>query len=184
MSNSNEKTYSGIFGNKVFLKSCRGKTVITIPPAKPKNTPSIAQLKARQNFHLASVYARNVLKNPDMLTAYSARAHDRLSAYTVAFTDFLLPPRVIEIDLQGYKGNAGEIIHVTALDNFGVKEVNVQLLDSDGKEVESGPCVLNAITGSYDYTTAQNAVTIHGLRVIARATDHPGHTGELAVLIE
>ena len=47
--------------------------------------------------------------------------------------------------------------------------------------IEQGPCVVNPRTGNYDFTATVQVPDLTGVTIIAKAVDHPGHVGELAV---
>ncbi|MDP1620912.1 MAG: hypothetical protein Q8M08_01100 [Bacteroidales bacterium] len=177
------KNYSGIFGNQVVLRNRRGKSVMTIPLNKPKKEPTEKQRKVRENFKLASLYAQNILQDPDMLVAYTAKARNGLSAYIVAMTDYLRPPVVVEINTGDYDGKPGNKIHVVAFDFFAITEVTVQILDNKGVEIEKGNCVQDPVTGNFDFTATVVIDNLKGVAVIAKASDYPGHTGRLSVIL-
>ncbi|MEI7727039.1 MAG: hypothetical protein WCK09_18155 [Bacteroidota bacterium] len=171
------KTYSGVFGNQVLLKSSKGQSRITIPPEKTTQTPSAKQIDHRISFAAAHVYARSAMQTPALRAAYAEKATKRLSPYKVAVNDYLTPPRVHQIDATGYDGNPGEMIFISATDNFRVVAVNVNIVDPTGTEIEKGVCAYSLPAARYVYTASVFIPDLTGVTIIAEATDTPGHKG-------
>jgi hypothetical protein len=177
------KTYSGIFGNQVVLQNRRGRIIMTIRPPKRVPEPSDKQLAWRRMFQLGSHYAGNILKDPEMLAAYRAKARRGQTPYNMALRDFLRPPFVSKIDASDYHGNPGEKISVAAADDFGLSEVTVQIVDTDGVTIEQGACVFSLPTGNYDYTATVPVPDPAGVTILSKARDIPGHVAKLAITL-
>jgi hypothetical protein len=177
------KSYSGIFGNQVVLKNRRGKSVMTIPPVKPKLTPTDKQVAARERLKLAVQYGRNVINDPALLAEYAAKARKGLPAYRLAVQDYLRPPYVHQVDASGYHGNPGEKIIVVAGDDFKLESVTVRISRPDGSMVEEGACVFNMPAGNYEYTPTVQVTPVAGTVILARAKDTPGNVTELSVTL-
>ncbi|NCA77071.1 MAG: hypothetical protein EOM90_12130 [Alphaproteobacteria bacterium] len=182
-SNVITKNYKGKFGNQVVFRNRYGKSIMAVPPKKTNNEPTDNQVNARKKFALATRYAKNILQDPDMLTAYTARSRDGLTPYILAVTDYLKPPFVDSIDTSGYHGAPGDKIRVSAGDDFAVVEVLVQVVGVTGVVIEQGTCTLNQITGSYDFTATATVTDLSGITIIATARDIPGHTDNLSVTL-
>ncbi len=88
-SNAITKNYRGKFGDQVVFRNRFGHSVMAIPPKRSKTGPTENQVAARRRFLLASRYAKNILQDPDMLAAYTAKLRDGLSPYILALTDWL-----------------------------------------------------------------------------------------------
>lgn len=171
------KTYSGLLGNLVVVKSRKGKSIITMPPVKPEKKLTEKQVNARKNFCDAANYARVVMeKEPELLAAYAARAQKGVSSYIMAVTDFLKPPYVDRIDTSVYNGNVGDKIRVEAGDDFAVEHVSVQIFDASGAMIEHGPCELNARISRWEFTAAVAVTNLTGITITATATDFPNHS--------
>ena len=177
------KTYSGLLGNLVHVRSRKGKSIITIPIVKPPSAPTENQVRARKEFVAASKYAKNVLQNPDLLAAYTARERNGLTAYILAVTDYLKPPYIDEVDVSGYLGNPGDKIGVVAGDDFGLSSVTVTITGAGGILIEEGECVMHPITGNYHFTSTVQVPDLTGVTITAKATDMPGHTDQLSVTL-
>ncbi len=91
MSTTNDlvKTYSGIFGNQVILKNRGGQTYMTFPTKRPAQKPSENQIAWRRKFQIASFYAVNLLKDPEVLADYRAKVRKGQTAYNLAVRDYL-----------------------------------------------------------------------------------------------
>lgn len=129
----------------------------------------------------AARYAKQVLLNPDMLAAYTAKAEANGNVHSpriLAMTDFLTPPWITEINLVDFNGNEGDIIRVVAGDDFMVTEVTLKILAPGGSELEAGACEFNATDGVWQYTVTTSISIEPGLEIRARARDYPNHTGE------
>ena len=175
------KSYSGLFGHQVEVRNRRGKAVITIPPVKPKMTPSDKQVAVRERLKLAAVYARNVIDDPSLLAKYTAKAHKGMPPFRLAMNDFLRPPYIHKVDTSGYHGNPGDKITVIAGDDFKLDTVAVNISDTDGNTIEEGACVFTMPTGNYEYTAQEQLPDLSGIIVFASAKDTPGNITTLSI---
>ena len=182
-SNAITKNYRSKFGHQLVFRNRFGHSVMAIPPKRRKTAPTENQLYARMKFRMASHYATNILQDPDMLAAYTAKSHDGLSPYILAVTDWLNPPFVDQVDASGYNGNPGDRIGVVAGDDFELTAVTVKIVDAAGALIEEGPCVVNMATGNYEFTATVAVPDVAGATITAKATDTPGHTAELSVTL-
>ena len=171
------KTYSGVFGNQVLLKSRKGQSWITIPPEKTSQVPSAKQVDQRISFKTSHEYARSAMQTPALRAAYAEKSRKGLPPYRVAANDYLTPPRIHQIDASGYDGNPGEMILISATDNFRVVAVNVNIVDPTGTEIEKGVCAYSLPAARYVYTASVFIPDLTGVTIIAEATDTPGHMG-------
>lgn len=185
--NALTKKYSGKFGDHFIFRNVKGKSVLAALPDR-KNTPvSEAQLAVRRRFASAARYAKQILLNPDMLAAYTAKADangNEHSPHILAMTDYLRHPWINEFDMEGFTGNEGDVIKIMAGDDFKVTEVTVKIFDPLGSEIESGVCQPDADGVWWEYTTIQAITPEPGLEIRAKARDIPGHTGESSYIFE
>jgi len=178
------KTYSGVLGNLVVVKSRKGNSIITMPPVKPEKILTDRQITARKNFCDAANYARHIMQNePELLAAYAAKARNGVTPYIMAVTDFLKPPYVDRIDTSAYDGKSGDMIRVEAGDDFAVEHVIVQIFDASGVKIEQGPCELNARISRWEFIAAVAVTNLTGVTITATATDFPGHSATLSVTL-
>src|ERR1035438_3943554 len=169
------KNYSGIFGNEVFLKNRRGKSIMSMPHVKSKVPPTAKQITVRERVKLAVAYAKNAMNDPALLALYSAKAINGLSPYRQALYDYLRPPYIHKVDTSEYHGNTGEKITVVAGEDFQLASVSIRISGSDGTLIEAGTCVLNTPTRNYEYTATVQVPALTGVVILARAKDTPGN---------
>lgn len=173
----------GKFGDQVVFRTSDGETITANVPDTYNSKPSEAQLAARERFREAVLWAKSTLADPEKLAEYSAKASRHMTAYTLAITDYLRAPKIIEIDVTNYSGHAGDLIAVKAIDDFKVKEVKVVIAGPDGTILEKGACEL-AVSGIYwMYTATAENDPPQGSVITATAKDNPGHTGTMSVTI-
>lgn len=165
----------GTLGNQlIFKKDKAGRTIISVMPTFDEDRAfSLAQQVQQQAFREAAAYAKDQTENP----IYLAKAEGTpLNAYNVAVADWFNRPQILEVDLSGWMGAAGELIRMRAQDDVLVEGVTVTISDGDGVVLESGQASEGgALWWEYapsgDFTGQQVTVTI-------AARDLPGHVGE------
>jgi hypothetical protein len=189
MANINENLLvRGARGNvgKQFVYRTRGKnTSIARMPTIDKNLVATEkQVQKRDLFAAAAVYAKGALESADLKKEYEKKASSGITAFNVAFRDYLKAPVVKKIDAANYKGVVGSTISVNAKDDFRVADVKVSIHTSAGVLVEEGAAVLNTINRNlWTYTATQVNAALTGSIIKATATDVPGNTGSLDISI-
>ena len=169
------KTYSGIFGHQMLLRSRRKNTVMTIEPVKNSKTCTENQEKIRERFRTGASWAKDILKNPDLYELYLAKARDGKTPYTVALTDYLRPPKILLIDTANYSGAEGDEVIVSAVDDVKVMQVEVAITGANGVQVEKGVCTRSQFGNFWTYVATAVVETTAGLTITAWATDIPGN---------
>lgn len=96
-------------------------------------TSTEAQKRVRRRFAHVVQYARQVLLEPGIQAAYTAKAREGRPPFIVALSDFLNCPVVEEIDAKDYMGNPGNLIRVKAYDGFKVTEVSMTIQSAGGE---------------------------------------------------
>jgi hypothetical protein len=185
MSTQNDltKTYGGLLGNTVYVNKGKRKTLLTMPPTKPKPEPSPKQLAVWKRMSLAALHARNARNEPDLWAKYEEKATKKLPAFQVAMRDFLRPPFIQEINVSQYHGKPGDKISVAAGDDFMVKNVTVHIKDPGGNPIEEGPGVFTMPSGQYDYIATRDVDDLTGITITAIATDLPNHSTERSLTL-
>ena len=102
-----------------------------------------------------------------------------LALFAFVLGDFLKPPVVETIDAAGYHGRVGDLIKVSARDDFEVVAVDVVIRDAADAVLEQGPAAL--VGGQWTYATTVAVVAGETVTIEATATDRPGHTGSKSV---
>jgi hypothetical protein len=122
----------------------------------------------------AGQYARMQLADPVMRAEYESRVTRKRDAYGLAVTDFLIAPKICSVSVEQYTGHAGEPITVHVEDDFKVAGVRVELLDIEGKPVETGEAREDKRT-LWRYKTKQIVGPFERLSVVVTAYDIPGN---------
>ena len=174
-SNAITKNYRGKFGNQFVFRNRFGKSIMAALPVRTNDATTVAQQAVRKKFANAAKYAKQVLLDPEMLAAYTAKAVDGKSPHIVAMTDYLRNPSIEQIDVDGYEGNPGDIIRVEAFDDFKVAEVGVMILDSNEDVIEAGACQLDTLGIWWEYTATETVASLPGTEIVASARDIPGN---------
>lgn len=166
---------SGTIGDQLVLKRDRGgRTIVTAKPTFSDDRVFTKEQKEHMgDFREATQYAKVAAREEE---AYAEKAQGTpRSAYNVAVGDWFHPPEVGEIDLSGWTGQAGESIHIMALDDVMVRRVRVMMADEQGVLIEQGEAVqMDALWWVYTTTQAASGRP----NVIAIAQDLPGHIGQ------
>jgi hypothetical protein len=125
-------------------------------------------------FSKAVLYAKTVLLDDAIRAEYEEAAllAGLNSAYVAAVTDYLKNPVIALMYTDLYKGVAGDLIWITALDDFKIQSVTVTLQQPNGTLIEAGQAVADG--GRWKYITTQPNATVAGTKVIVTAKDRPG----------
>lgn len=173
----------GMFGNIVVFRELRGKVVMSNRPKKIPITPH--QQIMRSRFQRAAQYAKQQMQNPERKAEYAKGINAyKHSAYAVALTDCMTAPKVMAIDSLNYKGATGDVIIVHAVDDFKVVNVQVTIMDSNGKEIEQGNAIpLPDSAETWHYMATQNILSMADACIQATAEDQPGNKGVFQIKI-
>jgi hypothetical protein len=165
---------SGSVGDQMIIRRIRGgRTIICAKPTfGPDRTFSEAQLSRQQAFREASAYAKEHKRDPIYLSIAEGTAR---TGYNVALGDCLTPPRILEIDMNGWHGGAMEPIRVRAQDDVKVVQVRVEIADETGTILEAGQAAdAGALWWAYPVTQPLRGA----LTVTVTACDLPGNTAQ------
>lgn len=167
----------GMVGKQMVFRNQDGKIILAKRPRRKKQQTD-AQLEQTIRFKEATIYAKAVLADDDLRKGYAEKALNRgkgFSAYNMAVADYLKGPVVRKIDLEKYNGQVGEVIVVSAVDNFEVKEVMVEIRQSDNSLVEKGEALADLNGIDWKYTTQSVNGSPSGSVVTVRVSDRPGN---------
>jgi hypothetical protein len=176
---------SGTLGKELVFRDWDGKTVVAKAPKKRKGDPTSQQAETQEKFLIASRYARSVIKreNKDLANAYAAVLRPRQNVYSRALEDFMSPPVVKSINTRTYKGAAGDLIVINALDDFRVASVRVEIYAANGTLLEEGNAEPSPDDIYWTYKATQANSPLAGSKIIAIATDVPRNEGTLEVTL-
>ncbi len=167
----------GRLGNLVF-KQIGDREYVTRMPDLSGQAITDAQKAVREKFRRASWYGKTVMADEQARKLYDEVAKSRKQPlFSLIMQDFLNDPRVDEVDLSAYSGQAGEKISVMASDDFEVAAVHVTISTESGDPIESGAAVKSAEgSGRWIYTTTAPAPPGAPVTIALSVTDRPGHT--------
>lgn len=170
---------SGKVGDLLVFSQRNGKTVVSKAPKERTGELSDKQKAHKLKFQKAVLYAKAALANPIKNQMYEARADSAkgITTYNVAVADLLNAPDIEEIDLSGYSGTPGDLIKITATDDFEVVAVTVKIENADGSLVEQGTAVNNG--AEWIYTATASNPDLAGDKITVQATDNPANMTEL-----
>lgn len=119
----------------------------------------------------------------DRQDVYINRARrNEVTAYSIALTDWLGAPKVLEIDVDAWTGEIGQTIRVKARDNVRVAGVLVVIRDAQENVLEIGEAVqAEASSAWWNYTARSHVTTTPFPTVEAIARDLPGNRDSFAI---
>jgi hypothetical protein len=170
--------FSGMVGRMLVFRRVGNETIVSAAPAySSSKRSSAAQQRTRKRFEEASRYASQQVADPVLKAAYTLSVKDKKgrAAYHAALADFLNPPAILRIDCTGYTGKPGNTIRVCATDDFRVVSVKVEVLDADGRVMESGIATQQTNGLEWIYITGITNPLAVKSRIRAVARDLPGN---------
>jgi hypothetical protein len=174
---------SGKLGNQVVFRIRGSNTLMAVAPGRRTKPPTDAQLEQQQRFREAVICATSVMNDPVLKEDYKVAAKGDESAFISAVADFLKGPRIIEVDSDQYAGEIGSTIRVGAIDNFKLVSVSVGIFKADNSLVESGAATPDTNGLDWLYTATQHNAEMTGGKIVATATDTPGHQVDMTMLL-
>jgi hypothetical protein len=183
--NAITKNYHGMMGGIVFR--CMGdKSIMSKRPDCSRVVKTEAQKANMKRFAAATIYAKKVLKDPKRVEYYRKIKKNYQSVWNAAISDFMSRPKIVTIDLNGYRGLKGNVISVSAWDKFKVEAVNVMIYNDMNQVIESGPAVARSLSGGmeWDYKATVVNPSLKGSRVVVRVSDLPGNVAIESVSID
>jgi hypothetical protein len=165
------KGFSGKIGDEIVFRQVRNRTLFAKRPRK-RNNPLPTEQSER--FAKAVLYAKTALADPALRTEYENVAFlgGLNSAYVAALTDYLRKPVISLVYTDQYTGAIGEVIWITAQDDFKITSVEVSLQRPDGSVVETAQAVAEG--GRWKFTSTKVNAVRTGTKVIVKAKDRPG----------
>ena len=98
------------------------------------------------------------------------------TAYTIALADWFCMPDVLEINVDNWTGEPGEIIRVKAKDNVLVARVSVVIRDAQENVLEEGEAVRSEKGSAWWNYTTRSRINITPFPIVeATAQDLPGN---------
>ena len=171
--------YRGSIGRLVF-KRYKGRTIVSKKPVVTVE-PSPAQLAQRQRFKEGAAFAKFAQADPDLRAFYEPIALRReISVFALAMGDFLTKPSIKSLDLSNYQGRVGDIISITATDDIGLADVDVNIISNQGTPIERGKAVETGVgSGKWTYTATAPVAFGADIFIDVVGVDHAGNKEKL-----
>ena len=165
---------SGKLGDQFIVKTDKsGRTIVSAKPTfNGTREFSPAQLMQQQAFREAAAYAKEKKGEEIYITKASGGTK---SPYNLAVADWFNRPKILEVDLTAWYGQAGDMIRMRAQDDVMVDQVTVTISDGTDTVLESGQA---NDTGGLWWEYATNGNITGQVTVTIAARDLPGHVTE------
>jgi hypothetical protein len=174
---------SGTVGKLLTFRQ-RGRKTVVQKYRRPTSIAPTKKLKSvRANFASCIAYAKTVVKNPAVKAMYQAAAKDGQTAFNVATSDALNPPKLTNIDATAYHGKIGDTINIQATDDFKVAEVTISIHSAAGELIEPGTAHQQSDTDDWLYIITMENPVPAGSVITAVAMDLPGNKTSLSIIM-
>jgi hypothetical protein len=170
------KGLSGMIGKQIVFRTWNGKTFISVAPKKPKKQSPI-QKENRSKFKRATIYAKNMMKDPVKKADYLeiAKKLQLPNAYTAAITDYMRNPQIEAMDFSNYSGKSDEEIKViVSKKGFEIQEVDVAVIDQNGEVIEEGKA-MKLWADEWIYKTRNNVKEKETATFLIRVKERTGN---------
>ena len=171
---------TGSVGDQFVIRRTRsGRTIIANKPSFDENREFTEAQKAQQEaFRQATVYAKVAKTQPIYIER--AKASNGTS-YNMAVADWFGKPEVLHIDAEGWSGEIGQTVKISAQDDTEVTRVKV-VIHNNGTILEQGEAVRSEVDGlMWTYVTTTQITAAPGLVLDANAYDLPGNFGSSSI---
>jgi hypothetical protein len=165
---------TGKIGDLLQFRQRHGRTIIA-KIASRSNNVTTGQQMVRDKFRLAAAYAKSAMMDPQLKKLYGLRAGGEITSYNLAIKDFFEPPVIKTVNTEAYHGQVGNTIIINAMDDTEVKEVRVQIFDSDDSLMEEGLAIRDGEEDNWIYTVTVFLNPTAMGRLIVEAFDLPGN---------
>ena len=171
------KGASGMLGNVVVFREQKNGKLIMANRPKKRDTLTDQQKLQKSKFLQAVQYAKAQVADPVSKAEYETGMTDNLiSAYSVALTDYLRGPEILEVNTSGYLGQIGDKLLLNVFDNFKVTSVVVEIRTALDVLLEKEAAIQDAINPLlWMYTTTEPNNVLPGTKIFVRAYDKPGN---------
>ncbi|WP_276374580.1 hypothetical protein [Chryseolinea sp. H1M3-3] len=166
---------SGKFGKKIVFRVVRGVTIAT-RRSTSEQVLSVKQIAHRERFGRATEYAKVKMQDPVAKAAYQQMAGDKpfSSALSEAVSDYLIPPKILDVRITAFAGSVGSTISVVVFDNLKTIRVTITVMDGD-RIIDAGDAEYQPGTKEWTYVTTQPLPAFSGIKIIATAINRPGN---------
>lgn len=167
---------SGKFGRKIVFRVVKGETVATRRSTKERISTQ-KQVLQRERFQRAAQYAKAKMLDPIAKAEYKKIAGNGAFAnpFAEAVRDYLVPPKVLDVNISEFTGAAGSIIPIKVSDNAKVTRIKVFLVSAANAIIESGDATYATGDVEWKYATTQVLPSLVGVKIIVTAIDRPAN---------
>jgi hypothetical protein len=178
------KGLSGTIGQTLTLRQIGGETFVSKYQKAPTVAATEKKLAARAKFGRATAYARKAVKDPELKAMYQVKVNGGQRAFNIAMMDALRAPVIENIKADSYQGRPGDQIFIRATDDFKVANVEVSVYNPEGELLEQGNADMqqNEVM-QWVYVVRQDNPEFSGSKITAVATDLPGNSSSLRIIV-
>lgn len=178
------KGLSGTIGKSLTLRQIGGKTFVSKYQKAPTVAATEKKLAARAKFGKATAYARKAVKDPELKAMYQVKVTGGQRAFNIAMMDALRAPVIENIIADNYHGQSGDEIFIRATDDFKVTDVVLSVYRPAGELLEQGNAVMQPNEEmQWVYVVKQDNPEFSGSKITAVATDLPGNSSLLSIMV-
>ena len=170
---------SGKVGDRLVFRAVEsGETIVAAAPVMNGKPLTRKQQQNRERFLDACIYASQQLEDKAVKAEYNAfaKATGKRNGRAVAVADYLNEPVVRHVNLNGFSGHQGDVILVSATNDYRLHSVVVTIYTPQGTEAERGNAVAMTDRYSWKYTVSGETGNATGSRIVITVTDRPGNS--------
>jgi hypothetical protein len=166
----------GSLGKQVTIYQRNGQTIMAAKRGKSTKKPTQKQLDVRWKMKVASAYAREIIRDPEVKAYYKSLAGPGQNAYNMAVKDAYHSP-----EIQNIKVVEEDTVVVTAKNEFRLGSVMVKVYDKDQALIVQGHAIPKGVGNDWHYKVASLPA---GGKIKVEVEDLPGNYVMKELLLE
>jgi hypothetical protein len=166
---------AGMLAKSIVFRKHGDRTIVTIVPKKSSKPPTEKQLAKRAKFKEAVAYAQAQLKDEASKAIYQTKATTVRTPYHIALADYMNTPVVHKINIGKWKAKKGDVIEVTATDDFEVMAVTLYFLASDHQILFTAHAFKTPVAQVWKYILPEPITGVQSIKAVA--TDRAENEG-------
>jgi hypothetical protein len=171
---------TGIIDEPLEIETCSGKAITANKVLFDDNREYIESLTPKPAAVLGATTYANFARTQDVYL--NQEMETGATAYTIAVADWFVAPRVLEINIDRWTGDIGQLIQVKARDNVMVARVSLVIRDAEGKVLEMGEATQSEPGSAWwNYITKSLVPMTPFPTVKAIAEDLPGNSDSFTI---
>jgi hypothetical protein len=166
----------GTVGGTMVFRRVNGETIVSAMPEIGSKEPSEKQKNQREQFRLASLYAKRVASFPDLLEEYAIAAKSKgfQNVRSLIIADYFRYPEILSL-AESTKQTGVVVLETIVIDLMRVKSVTVSVNAPDGSVLETGKGIVGNDKQTWTYKIQNPAGLVAGVSFEITATDLPGN---------